>query len=78
MNEEPKYKLRVKDAFKEDAGRGIVRIDPDVFTELDLKVGDIIRINHPIINKKTVYIRTRRLQLTSRTFMAAYKRIRFI
>ncbi len=56
MNEIPKYKLRVKDAFKEDAGRGIVRIDPDVITELDLKVGDIIRINHPIINKKTVAI----------------------
>ncbi|MFX0146648.1 MAG: AAA family ATPase [Candidatus Hodarchaeota archaeon] len=46
-------KLRIKDAFKEDAGRGIVRIDPDVINELDLKVGDIIRINNPILNKKT-------------------------
>ena len=51
-----KFKLRVKDAFKEDAGRGIVRIDPDVITELGLKVGDIIGINHPFINKKTVAI----------------------
>ena len=27
-------KLRIKDAFKEDAGRGIIRIDPDVISEL--------------------------------------------
>jgi hypothetical protein len=27
-------KLRVKDAFKEDAGRGIVRIDPEVMMEI--------------------------------------------
>lgn len=56
MNGTSKFKLRVKDAFKEDAGRGIVRIDPEVISELDLKIGDIIRINHPIINKKTVAI----------------------
>ena len=31
-------KLRVKDAFKEDSGRGIVRIDPNVIQELDLKI----------------------------------------
>ncbi|MFX1497173.1 MAG: AAA family ATPase [Promethearchaeota archaeon] len=50
---EATLKLRIKDAFKEDAGRGIVRIDPDVINKLDLKVGDVIRINHPVINKKT-------------------------
>jgi len=54
MNIEIKFKLRIKDAFKEDAGRGIVRIDPDVIIKLDLKIGDVIRINHPIVNKKTV------------------------
>lgn len=27
-------KLRVKDAFKEDGGRGIVRIDPEVMMEI--------------------------------------------
>lgn len=50
---EATLKLRIKDAFKEDAGRGIVRIDPDVINKLDLKVGVVIRINHPVINKKT-------------------------
>ena len=46
-------KLRIKDAFKEDAGRGIVRIDPDIICKLNLKVGDVIRISHPIVNKIT-------------------------
>ncbi|MFW9782334.1 MAG: CDC48 family AAA ATPase [Candidatus Heimdallarchaeota archaeon] len=50
---EVEKKLRIKDALKEDAGRGIVRIDPNVINILDLKIGDIIRINHPILNKKT-------------------------
>ena len=46
-------KLRVKDAFKEDAGRGIVRIDPDIEAELNLRTGDVIEISHPTANKKT-------------------------
>ncbi len=46
-------KVRIKDAFKEDAGRGIVRIDPDVINELNLKVGDVIEITHPLNRKKT-------------------------
>ena len=46
-------KLRVKDAFKEDSGRGIVRIDPDVIKELDLRTGDVLEISHPASNKKT-------------------------
>jgi transitional endoplasmic reticulum ATPase len=46
-------KLRVKDAFKEDAGRGIVRIDPDLTSELNLKTGDVIEIAHPTTNLKT-------------------------
>ncbi len=51
---ESEQKLRIKDAFKEDAGRGIIRIDPDVIKKLKLKVGDVIRISHPFVNKKTV------------------------
>ncbi|MGB5911711.1 MAG: CDC48 family AAA ATPase [Promethearchaeia archaeon] len=51
---ESDQKLRIKDAFKEDAGRGIVRIDPDIIKKLKLKVGDVIRISHPFVNKKTV------------------------
>ncbi|NVM16284.1 MAG: CDC48 family AAA ATPase [Candidatus Lokiarchaeota archaeon] len=47
-------KLRIKDAFKEDAGRGIVRIDPEIVSNLNLKVGDVIKIIHPVGNKKTV------------------------
>jgi len=46
-------KLRVKDAFKEDAGRGIVRIDPDIEAELNLRTGDVIEISHPTVNMKT-------------------------
>ena len=41
-------KVRIKDAFKEDAGRGIVRIDPEVIEELKLRTGDVIEITHPI------------------------------
>ncbi|MHA1669933.1 MAG: CDC48 family AAA ATPase [Promethearchaeota archaeon] len=47
-------KVRIKDAFKEDAGRGIIRIDPNVANELDLKVGDVIKIMHPFSKKNTV------------------------
>ena len=51
--EEKGNKLRVKDAFKEDAGRGIVRIDPDTEAKLNLRTGDVIEISHPTANKKT-------------------------
>ncbi|MHA1105306.1 MAG: CDC48 family AAA ATPase [Promethearchaeota archaeon] len=47
-------KVRIKDAFKEDAGRGIIRIDPDVTNKLNFKVGDVIEIVHPFTNKNTV------------------------
>jgi transitional endoplasmic reticulum ATPase len=46
-------KLRVKDAFKEDAGRGIVRIDPDIEEKLNLRTGDVIEITHTTINQTT-------------------------
>ncbi|MFX1408378.1 MAG: AAA family ATPase, partial [Promethearchaeota archaeon] len=47
-------KVRIKDAFKEDAGRGIVRIDPDLISKLNFKIGDVIEINHPLARKTTV------------------------
>ncbi|MHA1670455.1 MAG: CDC48 family AAA ATPase [Promethearchaeota archaeon] len=48
-----KNQLKVKDAFKEDVGRGLVRIDPDVVQKLKLKTGDVIEISHPLSEKKT-------------------------
>ncbi|MBD3212976.1 MAG: CDC48 family AAA ATPase [Candidatus Lokiarchaeota archaeon] len=45
--------LRVKDAFKQDSGKGIVRIDPDIMKELNLKNRDVIQITHPATHKKT-------------------------
>ncbi|MFW9936952.1 MAG: CDC48 family AAA ATPase [Candidatus Thorarchaeota archaeon] len=48
-----KNRLRIKDAFKEDSGRGIIRIDPDVVSRLGLKTGDVIEISHPINDSKT-------------------------
>ena len=51
--EERGNKLRVKDAFKEDAGRGIVRIDPEIEAKLNLRTGDVIEITHATVNKKT-------------------------
>jgi transitional endoplasmic reticulum ATPase len=47
-------KVRIKDAFKEDAGRGIIRIDPDIISRLKLKIGDVIEIIHPLQKKRTV------------------------
>ncbi|MFW9940563.1 MAG: CDC48 family AAA ATPase [Candidatus Thorarchaeota archaeon] len=46
-------KVRIKDAYKADAGRGRIRIDPDLITELNLKTGDVIEIAHPMAGKKT-------------------------
>jgi transitional endoplasmic reticulum ATPase len=46
-------KLRVKDAYKGDAGRGRIRIDPDVINELELRTGDVIEIDHQAVEKKT-------------------------
>ncbi|MFX1372539.1 MAG: CDC48 family AAA ATPase [Promethearchaeota archaeon] len=53
-SKDSELKLRIKDAFKEDAGRGIVRVDPEIINLLKLKVGDIIRITHPFIDRITV------------------------
>ncbi|MHA2392278.1 MAG: CDC48 family AAA ATPase [Promethearchaeota archaeon] len=46
-------KVRIKDAYKADAGRGRIRIDPSVIEEMSLKTGDVIEIAHPESGKKT-------------------------
>ncbi|MHA2008485.1 MAG: CDC48 family AAA ATPase [Promethearchaeota archaeon] len=46
-------KVRIKDAYKADAGRGRIRIDPEVIREMNFKTGDVIEISHPIVGKKT-------------------------
>jgi len=46
-------KVRIKDAYKGDAGRGRIRIDPDVIIDMNFKTGDVIEIAHPIAGKKT-------------------------
>jgi len=48
-----KNKLRVKDAFKEDSGRGIIRIDPEIVSLSGFKTGDVIEITHPITDLRT-------------------------
>jgi len=45
--------VRIKDAYKGDAGRGRIRIDPLVIKEMNLKTADVIEIVHPIVGKKT-------------------------
>ncbi|MFX1302579.1 MAG: CDC48 family AAA ATPase [Promethearchaeota archaeon] len=46
-------KVRIKDAYKGDAGRGRIRMDPDVIDELELRTGDVIEISHNLAGKKT-------------------------
>ncbi|MFX0081538.1 MAG: CDC48 family AAA ATPase [Candidatus Hodarchaeota archaeon] len=46
-------KVRIWDAYKGDAGRGRIRIDPNVIEEMNLKTGDVIEIAHPMAGKKT-------------------------
>ncbi len=46
-------KVRIRDAYKGDAGRGRIRIDPLVIEEMNLKTGDVIEIIHSVANKKT-------------------------
>ena len=46
-------KVRVKDAYKSDAGRGRIRMDPKVINDLELRTGDVIEIVHQAVGKKT-------------------------
>lgn len=49
-------KVRIKDAFKIDSGKGRIRIDPDIVKNLNLNAKDVIGIFHPITGKKTAAI----------------------
>ncbi|MHA1292084.1 MAG: CDC48 family AAA ATPase [Promethearchaeota archaeon] len=49
----PSKKVRVKDALKEDAGKGFIRVDPELIKELNLRPGDVIEIYHPTTKKRT-------------------------
>ncbi len=49
-------KLKVIKAKREDVGKGFVRIDPRIMEENSFKVGDVIEIINPILNKKTAGI----------------------
>ena len=40
-------KVRVKDAYNEDIGKGIIRVDSDLENELNVGNGDIIKISNP-------------------------------
>ena len=44
MGEESKVTLRVAEAFKRDAGRGLARLPPQVMEKLNLSPGDLIEI----------------------------------
>ncbi len=46
-------KVRIKDAYKRDAGRGRIRIDPHIIAKLHLRTGDVIEISRPALEKKT-------------------------
>ncbi|MFW9894728.1 MAG: CDC48 family AAA ATPase [Candidatus Thorarchaeota archaeon] len=46
-------KVRIRDAYKGDAGRGRIRIDPHVIEEMNLKTGDVIEIINSLTSKKT-------------------------
>ena len=46
-------KVKIRDSYKGDAGRGRIRIDPLVIKEMNLKTGDVIEIIHSVANKKT-------------------------
>jgi len=48
--------LCVKEAFTQDEGRGIVRIDPDIFNSFKFRNGDILHIHHPSTKKHTAGI----------------------
>jgi transitional endoplasmic reticulum ATPase len=48
--------IKVKDARKKDAGKGIIRLDPKVMKKLDLNPDNVIEISNPIKDRKTVGI----------------------
>ena len=49
-------RLKIRDAYKGDAGRGRIRIDSNIIKELNLKSGDTIEISNPFVNETTAAI----------------------
>ncbi len=47
-----KIKLRITDAFKDDFGKDIARIDPKIVSESNIDVGDTICIYNDSTKKK--------------------------
>ncbi|MFX1266889.1 MAG: CDC48 family AAA ATPase [Promethearchaeota archaeon] len=52
-NKRNSVEVRVKDALKEDVGKGFIRIDADIVKEMGIHPGDVIEIIHPSSNKRT-------------------------
>ncbi len=52
-NKRNSVEVRVKDALKEDVGKGFIRIDADIVKEMSIHPGDVIEIIHPSSNKRT-------------------------
>ena len=52
-NKRNSVEVRVKDALKEDVGKGFIRIDADIVKEMGIHPGDVIEIIHPSSNKHT-------------------------
>ncbi|MBN2155749.1 MAG: CDC48 family AAA ATPase [Candidatus Lokiarchaeota archaeon] len=48
-----KLSLRVADARSKDVGRGIARLDPDLAAAYQIKSGDVIQLENPLMGKKT-------------------------
>ncbi|MBA7507507.1 hypothetical protein ES706_06226 [subsurface metagenome] len=48
-----KIYLRIADAFKEDSGRGILRIDPKIARKYNFGTGDVIEVYNENKNKRT-------------------------
>lgn len=48
--------VTVKDAFKQDVGKGFISIDNKVVKALHIHPGDVIEIVHPLNNKRTAAI----------------------
>ena len=46
-------KLKIIDCFKDDAGKGIIRIDPLVIEKNGFTTGDILEIYNPLNNQRT-------------------------
>ena len=49
-------RVEIKDTYREDAGKGRIRVDPLIIKDLNLKECDAIEMSHPKGRKKTVGI----------------------